>query len=85
VNPRAGLDDVEKKKFLNSDPSVFQPVASRYTDYPIMAPIQMQLRIRLFRRNGEAYNFVITKGDVILANAGYLLYSKSTYWNCITK
>jgi hypothetical protein len=34
VNPRVGLDDVEKRKFLplpdsNSDPSVVQPVASR--------------------------------------------------------
>jgi hypothetical protein len=38
VDPRAGLDDVEKRKFLtyrdsNSDPSVVQPVSSRYTDY----------------------------------------------------
>jgi hypothetical protein len=36
VGPRAGLDDV-KRKFLiyrdsNSDSSVVQPVASRYTD-----------------------------------------------------
>jgi hypothetical protein len=35
VDPRTGLDDVEKRKFLpyrdsNSDPSVVQPVASRY-------------------------------------------------------
>jgi hypothetical protein len=34
---RAGLDDVEKRKILplpdsNSDPSVVQPVASRYSD-----------------------------------------------------
>jgi hypothetical protein len=38
VDPRAGLDDVEKIQFLpyrnsNSYPSVAQPVASRYTDY----------------------------------------------------
>jgi hypothetical protein len=36
VRPRAGLDDVEKRKFLTlpgSDPSVVQLVASRYTDY----------------------------------------------------
>jgi hypothetical protein len=38
VGPRAGLDDVEKRKFLTLPgfehlPSVFQPVASRYTDY----------------------------------------------------
>jgi hypothetical protein len=37
MDPRAGLDDVEKTKFLNlsdsnSDPSVIQPIASRYTD-----------------------------------------------------
>jgi hypothetical protein len=33
VDPRAGLEDVEKRKFLTSDPSVVQPVARRYTDY----------------------------------------------------
>jgi hypothetical protein len=43
VGPRAGLDKVEKRKFLpvlesNSDPSVIQPVASRYTDWAIPAP-----------------------------------------------
>jgi hypothetical protein len=42
VDPRAGLDDVEKRKFLNLPglelrPSVVQPVASRYTDYTILA------------------------------------------------
>jgi hypothetical protein len=43
VGPRAGLDDVEKKKFLSLPgleirPLVVQPVASRYTDYVIPAP-----------------------------------------------
>jgi hypothetical protein len=39
VDPRAGLDDVEKRKFLTlpglelRDLSFVQPVASRYTDY----------------------------------------------------
>jgi hypothetical protein len=37
VDPRAALDDVEKRKFLlprdwNSDPVVVQPVAISYTD-----------------------------------------------------
>jgi hypothetical protein len=40
VGPRAGLDDMEKRKFWpyrvsNSDPSVVQPVASRCTDCAI--------------------------------------------------
>jgi hypothetical protein len=40
VGPRAGLDDVEKKKFLtllglDPDSSVVQPVTSRYIDYAI--------------------------------------------------
>jgi hypothetical protein len=43
VDPGAGLDDVEKRIFnrnrdSNSDPSVFQPIASRYTNYAISVP-----------------------------------------------
>jgi hypothetical protein len=43
VDPRPGLDDVKMRKFLtyrdsNSDPSVVQPVASRYTDNAIPVP-----------------------------------------------
>jgi hypothetical protein len=42
VGLRADLDDVEKREFFtyrdsNSDLSVVQPVASRYTDYAIPA------------------------------------------------
>jgi hypothetical protein len=42
VDPRAGPDDVEKRKFLTLPilelrPSVVQPVASRYTDCAIPA------------------------------------------------
>jgi hypothetical protein len=37
MGPRAGLDNMEKRKFLsywdlNSNPSVIQPVGSYYTD-----------------------------------------------------
>jgi hypothetical protein len=44
VGPRARLDDVEKRKFLTLpglevDPSVVQPVDSRYTNYAIPAPV----------------------------------------------
>jgi hypothetical protein len=43
VSPRAGLDDMEKIQFLilsglELQPSVVQPVASRYTDCAIPAP-----------------------------------------------
>jgi hypothetical protein len=49
VGPRAGLDGMERRKFLtqpgfNSDPSVVQPVASRYTDYAIPAHITSSFR-----------------------------------------
>ncbi|PNF32077.1 putative small nuclear ribonucleoprotein Sm D1 [Cryptotermes secundus] len=48
VDPRASLDDLEKRKFLplldsNSKPLVVQPVASRYTDYAIL-PLESLLR-----------------------------------------
>jgi hypothetical protein len=44
VDPRPGLDDVEKRKFLTLpglelDSSVVQPVVSRYIDYSVPAPI----------------------------------------------
>jgi hypothetical protein len=44
VDPRAGLDDMEKWTFLTllgfklPPPLVVQPVASRYTDWAIPAP-----------------------------------------------
>jgi hypothetical protein len=52
VDPRAVLDDMEKWKFLPppglfSDPSVVQPVASRYTYYAITAPTVRNLLIYL--------------------------------------
>jgi hypothetical protein len=44
VDPKAGLDDVGKRKFLrhqdsNSNPLIIQPVPSRYTDYAIPAHV----------------------------------------------
>jgi hypothetical protein len=53
VDPRAGLDDLEKRKFLilpapNSDPLVVHRVASTYTDYAI--PVR-------YKRNG--YMFIV--------------------------
>jgi hypothetical protein len=38
VGTRAGLDDVEKRKFLTLPGLELQLVASRYTDYAIPAP-----------------------------------------------
>jgi hypothetical protein len=38
VDPRARLDDVEKRKFLTLLGLEFQPVASRYTDCTVPAP-----------------------------------------------
>jgi hypothetical protein len=43
MGPRAGLDDVEKKKILPTpvfepNPLIIQPVASRYTDCTIPDP-----------------------------------------------
>jgi hypothetical protein len=46
VDPRGGLDAVEKRKFLPPpglelrDYSVVEPVASRYTDYTIPAAVR---------------------------------------------
>jgi hypothetical protein len=47
VDPRAGLDDMEKWKFFTLPglelllPLVVQPVASRYTDWAIPAPLEV--------------------------------------------
>jgi hypothetical protein len=39
VDPRAGLDDVKKRKFLTIS-GIVQTAVSRYTDYAIPAPIR---------------------------------------------
>jgi hypothetical protein len=53
VGPRTDLDGVERRKSYpyrdsNSDPSAVQPVASRYTDCAIPAPISPLLHITTF-------------------------------------
>jgi hypothetical protein len=55
VDHKAGLDEIEKWKFLTlpglaSDPSVVQPLASRYTDYAIPAlSLGIAMLILLYR------------------------------------
>jgi hypothetical protein len=49
VGPRAVLDDVENEnsythRDLNSDPSVVQPVTSRYTDYALFTYLGIIVR-----------------------------------------
>jgi hypothetical protein len=50
VDSRAGLNNVQKRKFLilldsNSNPSAVQPIASRYTDYTILAPQHSHMKV----------------------------------------
>jgi hypothetical protein len=62
VDNRDGLDGVEKKKFLtlqglNSDPSVVQPLASRYTGSAIPALIY------IIRTNTSTATLRVVGGD----------------------
>jgi hypothetical protein len=43
VNPRAGLGDMDKWKFLTPPGPELQPVASRYTDRAIPAHLKIML------------------------------------------
>jgi hypothetical protein len=47
VCPRAGLDDVQKRKFLTLPGLELQPVSSRYTDYAIPVPYYALYRYNL--------------------------------------
>jgi hypothetical protein len=54
VDPRIGLEDVEKKNVCpyrgsKPDPSAVQPVSSRYTDYAIPTPCTKYWEITLKR------------------------------------
>jgi hypothetical protein len=62
VGPSVGLD-VEKRKFLtrdsNSDPSVVQPIASRYTDCANPAPTyNLEKIVFLVALTARGLNFV---------------------------
>jgi hypothetical protein len=48
VDLRAGVDDLEKRKFLTLPGLELQPVASRYTDYAIPAPDGASVQILCF-------------------------------------
>jgi hypothetical protein len=53
VDPRAGLDEIENRKILPLsglilNPSAVQPVASRYTDRTIPAPVSSKTIISTF-------------------------------------
>jgi hypothetical protein len=51
---RAGVDDLEKRKFLTLPGLELQPVASRYTNYAIPAPIEYLIslvNIVIYERN----------------------------------
>jgi hypothetical protein len=72
VGPRDGLDDVEKRKFLTLpglelDPSVVQPVASRYTDYAIAVPLVHGVLIKqIFRtQNQTQHKFNLRQNKII--------------------
>ena len=54
--PRAGLGDMEKRKFssnrdLNSDLSVVQPVGSRFTDCPTPAHVLVKCHLKIEQDN----------------------------------
>jgi hypothetical protein len=48
VDPRSGLDDVDKRKFLTVPGLEIQPVASRYTDYVVPALMSHSTRYNYF-------------------------------------
>jgi hypothetical protein len=54
VDPRTGLDDLEKRKSSqdsNSNPSVVQPVVSHYTDYAILSLLNQGKSVYIWKVN----------------------------------
>jgi hypothetical protein len=85
MDPRAGLDDMEKLKFLtyrdsNPNPSIALPVASRYTDYATAAHSLTYLagkgnhELTIYESDRKE-NYV--KTDVIKADCGHVNCSMS--------
>jgi hypothetical protein len=65
VDPRAGLDDLEKRKFLTLPWLELRPlrcpaVASRYTDYATPAPDIKWLKLKIRWRRDQPLNSSIT-------------------------
>jgi hypothetical protein len=59
VGPGTSLDDMEKRKILplpELDPSAVQPVASRYIDCDIPAPLRMKIAIIIVMMVIREYN-----------------------------
>jgi hypothetical protein len=66
MDPRAGLDDMEKKnccshRDVNSDPLVAEAVASRYTDYAIPAHYNGFVWIKIKFLPLSPYNILVQK------------------------
>jgi hypothetical protein len=73
VDPRASLDDVEKDNSLpyrgsNSDPSVVHPVASRYSDYAILAPLHVGI-VRTIIKNTQFTDLNLHKFCTVSSSA----------------
>jgi hypothetical protein len=92
VDPRVGLDDVEKRKFLTLpglelDLLVVQPVPSRYTDYAI--PVNFNYNrisknvtnfdFRIFSFNIRTYFCDVRNISQCLPNVFTCLWSKSQF------
>jgi hypothetical protein len=69
VDPTAGLDDMEKRKFLTLSglelrPSVVQLVASRYTDWAVSARMYMK-RLFILQVTQYTYNIRIMGSSIL--------------------
>jgi hypothetical protein len=63
---------------FNSDPSVVQPVASRYTDYAILAPINTVIAIIILIITVA----VVDSGATLTAKSQYVVNCYTETWTC---